>query len=62
MNIPGDGTVWGINSTQFIREKRLGDYAFYSLDVTADEDLTNIIPEVCALCSSISTRIIVPSK
>ena len=30
VDIPGDGTEWTINSTQFIREKRLGSNAFYT--------------------------------
>ena len=29
MNISGDGTVWSVNSSQFIREKMTGSNAFY---------------------------------
>ncbi|CAI7997216.1 Phosphate-regulating neutral endopeptidase PHEX, partial [Geodia barretti] len=38
VNIPGDGTVWSVNSSQFIREKMTGSDAFYSLSVGFDED------------------------
>ena len=46
LNIPGDGTEWGINSTQFIREKTLGSLAFYSINVIPNGDLTKYILEV----------------
>ena len=38
MGIPGDGTDWSINSTQFIREKLLGSDAFYSFNVGFDDN------------------------
>ena len=38
VNISGDGTVWSVNSSQFIREKMTGSDAFYSLSVGFDED------------------------
>ena len=43
MDIPVDGTQWGINSIQFIREKMLGSNAFYSINISPDGDLTNHI-------------------
>ena len=46
VNITGDGTVWGINSVQFIREKKLGSNAFYSINISPDDSLTNYILEV----------------
>ena len=36
VDIPGDGTEWGINSDQFIREKILGNDAFYKIDIDVD--------------------------
>ena len=38
VGIPGDGTQWSVNSSQFIREKMVGNEAFYSLSVGLDED------------------------
>ena len=38
MNISGDGTVWSVNSSQFIREKMTRSDAFYSISVGFDED------------------------
>ena len=38
VGIPGDGTVWSVNSSQFIREKMTGSDAFYSISVGFDED------------------------
>ena len=46
MNIPGDGTTWGLNSTQFIREKRLGSEAFYSLEIDVNDAFSEYILEV----------------
>ena len=46
LDIPGDGTVWGINSVQFIREKMLGSDAFYSINIIPNGLLTNYILEV----------------
>jgi predicted metalloendopeptidase len=43
LDIPGDGTQWGINSIQFIREKMLGSNAFYSINLFPNGDLTNYI-------------------
>ena len=43
VNIPGDGTVWGINSDQFIREKMLGSDAFYSINIYPNGLLTSYI-------------------
>ena len=40
VNIPGDGTEWGINSTQFIREKTWGSEAFYSLSIGINDAVT----------------------
>ena len=31
VGIPGDGTMWSVNSSQFIRGKLIGSEAFYSL-------------------------------
>lgn len=36
MDIPGDGTEWTINGTQFQREKMYGSQAFYFLTVGVD--------------------------
>ena len=36
MGIPGDGTEWTINGTQFQREKMYGSQAFYRLAVGVD--------------------------
>jgi len=36
MDIPGDGTEWTINGTQFLREKMYGSQAFYRLAVGVD--------------------------
>ena len=38
MGIPGDGTVWSVNSSQFIREKMTGSDAFYDISIGFDED------------------------
>lgn len=38
MDIQDDGTVWTVNSSQFIREKMVGSEAFYSLSVGFDQD------------------------
>ena len=38
VGIPGDGTVWSVNSSQFIREKLTKSDAFYSISVGCDED------------------------
>ena len=43
VDIPGDDTVWGINSDQFIRGKMLGSEAFYSINIYP---LTGYILEV----------------
>jgi predicted metalloendopeptidase len=43
LDIPGDGTQWGINSIQFIREKMLGSDAFYSINISPNGYLTNYI-------------------
>ena len=40
VGIPGDGTQWGINSIQFIREKMLGSDAFYSLNIHPAADFS----------------------
>jgi predicted metalloendopeptidase len=40
LDIPGDGTQWGINSIQFIREKMLGSDAFYSLNIRPAADFS----------------------
>ena len=51
MNISGDGTKWGINSTQFIREKRLAGTAFYDIGIETNENGTeNIITVKFILC------------
>ena len=47
MNISGDGTVWGLNSTQFIREKMLGNDAFYNLDIVVNDAYSEYILVVC---------------
>ena len=47
MNIPGDGTEWGINSTQFIRRKMFGSEAFYSLSIGVNDAVTEFTLEVC---------------
>ena len=36
LHIPGDGTEWDINGTQFQREKLYGSQAFYALTVVPD--------------------------
>lgn len=46
INVPGDGTVWGLNSDQFIREKRLGSEAFYGLVIDVDDAFSNFILKV----------------
>ena len=46
VGIPGDGTEWTINSTQFIREKRFGNDAFYTIGVGFDEDAFKYTLEV----------------
>ena len=38
VNISGDGTVWSVNSSQFIREKLTGSKAFYSLSIGHDDE------------------------
>ena len=43
LNITGDGTAWGINSAQFIKEKRVGNPAFYSISLEPDNSLTELI-------------------
>ena len=50
VNIPGDGSVWDINSSQFIREKALGSQAFYSLTVDINDAYTDRYLRVCFLC------------
>ena len=50
LNIPGDGTTWGINSTQFIKEKRVGNPAFYSISLEPDNSLTELIIAVHCAC------------
>lgn len=46
INVPGDGTVWGLNSTQFIREKMFNSGAFYSLTVTVEDAFSEYHLEV----------------
>ena len=46
VNIPGDGSVWGINSIQFIREKALGSPAFYTIDTYYMDQFTPSILRV----------------
>ena len=36
--IPGDGTTWELNGSQFIRAKRGGNTAFYGLSVGLDDE------------------------
>lgn len=43
MNISGDGSVWGLNSTQFIKEKMLRSPAFYSIYIDVDDLMTYIL-------------------
>ena len=47
MNVSGDGTVWGLNSTQFIREKMLGSGAFYSLEIGVNDAFSKYTLGVC---------------
>ena len=37
-DIPGDGSEWNINGSQFIRAKMQGSEAFYSIDLGIDHD------------------------
>ena len=45
VNINGDGSAWGLNSMQFIKEKMLRSPAFYSIYIGVD-DLQTYILEV----------------
>ena len=47
MNIPGDGTTWGLNSIQFIREKTLGSEAFYNLFIDVNGGFSEYTLGVC---------------
>ena len=58
VNIPGDGSVWGINSTQFIREKALGSPAFYSLTVDINDAVTGYYLRVCFFVLKVNATII----
>ena len=46
INVPGDGTTWGLNSAQFIRAKSLGSQAFYSLTISVNDAVTEFTLEV----------------
>ena len=48
VNINGDGSAWGLNSMQFIKEKMLRSPAFYSIHIDVD-DLQTYILEVIML-------------
>ena len=47
INVPGDGTTWGLNSAQFIRAESLGSQAFYSLTISVNNAVTEFTLEVC---------------
>ena len=47
IGLPGDGTPWSINDTQFMREKLLGSPAFFTLSVEIDPlDTSNFVMAV----------------
>ena len=46
VNIDGDGTTWGINSNQFIKEKRLGNDGFYLIDLGFDPNALQYLLKV----------------
>ena len=43
MNIRGDGSEWGLNSMQFIKEKMLQSPAFYSINIDVDDNMIYIL-------------------
>ena len=59
MSIPGDGSVWGINSIQFIREKALGSQAFYGLTVNINDAFTDYYLGVCFFVLKVNATVII---
>ena len=47
VNISGDGSEWGLNSIQFIREKMLGSKAFYNLFIDVNDAFSMYTLGVC---------------
>ena len=47
VHIPGDGSTWSINSTQFVQEKMVQSPAFYAVEVKInDSNSSNYVLEV----------------